>query len=466
MSVRGAFDADAAVSGRGDIRVDGDNLMVNTNAGLARVGIPAWPAPIVFDGPGWPVIEARIAATDGRAVWLQGERDRIVVDAPAAGLVGVQPDIAAWGSNVLLPVGDVLYHNIEDEGLHIESLADPFAPQDIAVIDAEPLPTHADVSGNLLAIADAAGLTLYDVSDPAAPARRGDLALDGTPNHVLLVGDVAVVITDHEFDASQVHVIDVSDILQPQLVTSIVVDPGGSGDAWRAPQLIRRGSGALVMCLRDGPISTIVRTLTIDLTNPAAPQTAYTDAETDVWCFGPDAETGERVVQRELPVQIGDFHISFDTDTVTVYRALTGPTDLEPVTSWTTSGDAVENIAAAGNMLLVVSGYRLDVLTLSDPAVVDVPDAPATNTVRTVPNPFNPLTEIRFTMTGAGSATVEIIDPRGRRVRTLSAELPAGPASLRWDGTDQHGRAVPSGTYLLRVATPTAAAIGRCQLVR
>jgi hypothetical protein len=70
------------------------------------------------------------------------------------------------------------------------------------------------------------------------------------------------------------------------------------------------------------------------------------------------------------------------------------------------------------------------------------------------PNPFNPRTEIAFSLAVAGPASVEVLDLRGRRVRTLwSGPLAAGDHHLSWDGLDERGRAVASGVYLARLST-------------
>lgn len=68
------------------------------------------------------------------------------------------------------------------------------------------------------------------------------------------------------------------------------------------------------------------------------------------------------------------------------------------------------------------------------------------------PNPFNPTTRLLFTLPAAGSATVDVLDLQGRVVRTLHrGELPQGPTSLAWDGRDDAGRSLASGTYLARL---------------
>ncbi|MCP4144769.1 MAG: Omp28-related outer membrane protein [bacterium] len=72
------------------------------------------------------------------------------------------------------------------------------------------------------------------------------------------------------------------------------------------------------------------------------------------------------------------------------------------------------------------------------------------------PNPFNPATEVSFTIGGNGSihTTVEIFDTMGRMVKTLwDGDLTNGLQVLNWDGRNDNGSAVASGAYLARVKT-------------
>lgn len=65
------------------------------------------------------------------------------------------------------------------------------------------------------------------------------------------------------------------------------------------------------------------------------------------------------------------------------------------------------------------------------------------------PNPFNPMTEIRFEAGGqAMRARLRIFDPAGRLVRTLVDEVVApGEQKVVWRGLDDHGNHVASGVY-------------------
>ena len=70
------------------------------------------------------------------------------------------------------------------------------------------------------------------------------------------------------------------------------------------------------------------------------------------------------------------------------------------------------------------------------------------------PNPFAAATRIAFRLEEeAGSVDVEVFDVTGARVRTLlsGARLPGGPYVAHWDGTNELGEPVGSGTYFYRL---------------
>ena len=70
------------------------------------------------------------------------------------------------------------------------------------------------------------------------------------------------------------------------------------------------------------------------------------------------------------------------------------------------------------------------------------------------PNPFNPRTEIRFSLAAPVAVELSIFDLGGRRLRRLLAgeARPAGVHVQAWDGRDDAGRALASGVYLVRLA--------------
>lgn len=72
------------------------------------------------------------------------------------------------------------------------------------------------------------------------------------------------------------------------------------------------------------------------------------------------------------------------------------------------------------------------------------------------PNPFNPMTTIRFSLSDPAPVTLSVYDVAGRLVRTLLAgEMrKAGAHDVVWTGTDRNGKAVAGGLYFYRLQTP------------
>jgi hypothetical protein len=83
------------------------------------------------------------------------------------------------------------------------------------------------------------------------------------------------------------------------------------------------------------------------------------------------------------------------------------------------------------------------------------------------PNPFNPLTTIRFDLPEAGRVRLAIYDLRGKLVRELvDGELPRGSQQAIWNGRDDAGRSVASGSYFARLQAGGALRTERMSLVK
>ena len=68
------------------------------------------------------------------------------------------------------------------------------------------------------------------------------------------------------------------------------------------------------------------------------------------------------------------------------------------------------------------------------------------------PNPFNPVTQIRFDLPAAGPVELTIYDMLGQKVHTLlSSSLAAGSHQIEWNGRDASGMQVSSGVYFYRL---------------
>ena len=68
------------------------------------------------------------------------------------------------------------------------------------------------------------------------------------------------------------------------------------------------------------------------------------------------------------------------------------------------------------------------------------------------PNPFNPVTSIRYNLPQAGLVNLKVYDLMGREIRTLSSGFEnAGMKSVLWDARDNHGNMISSGVYIYRL---------------
>jgi FlgD Ig-like domain len=102
------------------------------------------------------------------------------------------------------------------------------------------------------------------------------------------------------------------------------------------------------------------------------------------------------------------------------------------------------------------SGRNKDVFYKEGIGVVtDVETSPApplSRLLQSYPNPFNPLTKITFRMERDAQVSLRVYDVQGRLIRTLVDDfLAAGPRVVEWDGADDRGLPVASGTYYLRL---------------
>jgi flagellar hook assembly protein FlgD len=66
------------------------------------------------------------------------------------------------------------------------------------------------------------------------------------------------------------------------------------------------------------------------------------------------------------------------------------------------------------------------------------------------PNPFNPGTDIHFILNSPTEIDLSIFNITGKKVNTLvRSPLPAGEHQYQWNGTDDKGGSVSSGSYIV-----------------
>jgi len=83
------------------------------------------------------------------------------------------------------------------------------------------------------------------------------------------------------------------------------------------------------------------------------------------------------------------------------------------------------------------------------------------------PNPFNPSTVIRYQASANSAVYLTIYDVTGRKVRTLiDGNRTATNGEAIWDGRNDAGQLVPSGTYLYRLRAGDKTTVKTMKLIK
>ena len=163
----------------------------------------------------------------------------------------------------------------------------------------------------------------------------------------------------------------------------------------------------------------------------------------------PDLQ-GYRIHYGFLP---GEYEFTLDADLDTVYTVtnLDDITYYFAVTAYDTAGnesDFSEEVSWTPGQPVGITGG--DGISPALPKAFDLS--------QNFPNPFNPQTTIRFSIAQEGAAdaavhtTLTVYSMRGRAVRTLvDEEKTPGEYLVQWNGENDWGEEMASGTYLYRL---------------
>lgn len=98
----------------------------------------------------------------------------------------------------------------------------------------------------------------------------------------------------------------------------------------------------------------------------------------------------------------------------------------------------------------------------SNPAKVD-----GFGLVSNFPNPFNPTTTIEFTLPEQSLVKVEVYDILGSKIVTLvNKELSAGQKRLVWNGKNDNGMQMVSGTYIYKITAGNSSVSKKMMLLK
>jgi hypothetical protein len=103
---------------------------------------------------------------------------------------------------------------------------------------------------------------------------------------------------------------------------------------------------------------------------------------------------------------------------------------------------------------------------LFETETIEAPELPLT-LYQNFPNPFNPLTTIRYYLPAAGRVRLDIFDASGKLVVTLAdKQMGKGAHAAEWKGTNANGSQVRSGVYFYRLVTRSQTLTHKMVLLR
>lgn len=329
---------------------------------------------------------------------------------------------------------------------------------------------QAQLDGTRLVVEDDNRLDLWDVTDPAAPVRAGEINYVGGYIVRFVIGGDRLVIDSF----NERLLIDITDLTSPQLlamgpssgytraVTQDLVMEVVDGDVRifdHDLQLLGQVTGSGNAVIRPAGDLMYVGWRNegldlVDISDPTQPTRLGVTVSLggdylDSLALGDETEAG-RIVYAGL--SYGGLQ-----------TMLIGPDAPGQVLGRAGGYSTQLRVTESG---LLRNGTLLPLQCADITAAEPAPMALSTR-VLAAPNPFNPTTQIRFDVPMHGAVTLDVHDLRGRRIsRLVESELPAGRHTRIWDGTDQQGRTVATGVYLLRVTSAAGVASGRVALIK
>jgi hypothetical protein len=352
-----------------------------------------------------------------------------------------------------------------------------------------------DISDTHAYILCGASLQIVDVSDPTDPLHEGNLEILGYLSDLAVSFPYAYVV---EWDTG-LYIIDITSPANPLIVGN--VDTPGGGDFGGANSLAVSGNYAYVTDAFGLHI--------IDITIGENPQIlgtveggffgvsvsgnyAYVLEPVNIFGYGAILHTIE-TSGPTAPMITGSVTIPSGGDVVVsgdyAYVAggffglqlvkISDPTRPQLVSGGLNMSGMAVDLAVSGDYAYVAAyDSGLHVLPSQCESTVSIEGNPE-DTIRDEevpsaglglavhPNPFNPQTTISFSLQHSEWAEIGVYDLGGRLLRVLANQTyDTGHHSVAWQGKDFLGRAVPSGSYIIRLKTESGVQTSKVSLIR
>jgi len=351
------------------------------------------------------------------------------------------------------------------EGLLILDVTDPASPDSTGSCPTAHIANGIALSGGYAYISDhGGGLRVVDISNPANPAEVDFYSGLDYANDVAISGNYAFVTDWSEgvrvFDISQPDNISLAGSRSYFIVEGITVSGNfayvgaqsegirvldiSSAPAMSEPGYYDTGAGCLDICVTtddflivsDGICGVYI------MSNPLVSAL--------VSSYGASAADGGIMVSWELsePVPVEDITVLRQICGSNLYR-LIKPSIRTGREGYSFTDRTCEPGRSYTYRVQLETGGEQTVLFESDE--VSLPE-PQPVLVRNYPNPFNPVTMVKYRIPHRSYVTLRVYDTEGRLVDCLvdGVEM-AGWHEKAWNGTDRSGNAVSSGIYFCRL---------------
>jgi hypothetical protein len=364
--------------------------------------------------------------------------------------------------------GDHAYVLDSLHGLRVFDITTPVTPTLVGNLDLPSSGLQIELVDDLAYVADGSGgLRVIDISTPSSPGEIGSVSPFGNQVDVAMQGDFAYVASSH----MGMHVIDISSPASPTERGDIDLSYSN------AVAVAVEGDYAYLACGFDGIYA-------INITNPDLPsETGHLTFEGDAinvavargHAFVSGYDDGVFVVDISNPAAmslvstlvtpgyvldvIPDGDLAYIADNegglqIADYTDLANPRFLGSIS---TPNQTAMDLALVGTKVCVAEwegGFHV-LPKHCVPSGVPDSDLPAVAApLIAYPNPFNPQTNFSFTLDMSTPVRITVYSPDGRPVRLLADRtFPGGTNTVLWNGRDDRGRGLPSGSYLVRVET-------------
>lgn len=274
------------------------------------------------------------------------------------------------------------------------------------------------VAGDVLYAVMYRGFRVFDLSIPDTPTAVGADYLDTLPLSTLIQGEGHLYVF-----GADLSIFDLADPLVPAQLSTDPFSETINGAVIQDGKLFLAGhSGLLIYDLATPSQPVLLGQLALGNCRDVAVsgETAYVTA-------GSAGMMAVDVTDPSAPVLLGDYY----------------------------AGSDAKVVETRGGYVFALSGRELTVLEPQCPVPSVVEDgglpqiaSPLMRFDPPYPNPFNPITSLRFELDRAGPMELTIYDGAGRLLRTLvDGYRAAGPHVVQWDGCDESGMMVSAGIY-------------------